>query len=704
MPAYNTGEYIGDAIESVLRQEGVDFELIVVDDGSEDDTAEVVQSFKDPRIKLIRNKKHMGIAYCHNVVMDESKSPFVAHVDSDHWVLPGAFQKTIGMLKSSPKVGQVHCNYFVIDEDPRTKDPPRKPDMDYKTELLIGNGVMNHLRAYRREVFQAVGKFDEKLKSGVEYQMALRIVDKYDMELIPEPLYCVRHKNSGQSMRLKELRFWFERLLVCRRLLKSNRIQFLKQRGYSRLMIVGLYRALRMITWRAHSSIINSSIYDSMINHFSWWPLDLFHSKKRKGLFGGKRIAYYEWSFPVLSQTFIHRELAALKKSGLAVTIIADKSGDLEIADENAKSLIEHAYYLQPLDKALLLRYRKYFILNNPLLYLNLFLYVVFHRYGQYKSLKEDKSVFSKAVYLAGVLKDKGINHIHSPWADRCAFVSLIAAKLLGATYSVQGRASDIHRKKNLYALPEKFENAEFVLTNTRYNESYIKSMVDRRCGMRVHTVYEGIDLEQFRPKRKENKTTENETRIITVARLIEEKGLVYLLKACNILKERGFSFRCDIIGGVQREFTDYYIELMGLHRHLGLEDHVIFSGAQRFKKVLEEYGNADIFVLPCVIAKSGGRDISPNTLIEAMAMELPVIATNIAAIPEIVEDDVSGILVPPNDENAVAEAMIRLIGDYGLRKELGKNARKRVEERFDIKKNIVNYVELFTGEIAKIS
>jgi glycosyltransferase involved in cell wall biosynthesis len=469
-------------------------------------------------------------------------------------------------------------------------------------------------------------------------------------------------------------------------------------------MIVGLCRALRMVAWRAHSSIISGSIYNSVINHFSWWPRHLFHSKQRKELFEEKRIAYYEWSFPVLSQTFIHRELAALKKSGLPVTIIADNAGDLEIADEDAKSLIEHAYYLQPLDKELLHRYRKHFFLKNPLLYLNLFLYVVFHRYCQYKTLKEDKSLFSKAVYLAGVLKDKGINHIHSPWADRCAFVSLIAAKLLGVTYSVQGRASDIHRKKNLYALPEKFENAEFVLTNTRYNESYIKSMIDKRCGMKVHTIYEGIDREQFKPQRKENQIAENGTKIITVARLIEEKGLVYLLKACKILKERGHSFRCKIIGGIEREFTNYYIELMRLHRRLYLEDYVIFSGAQPFKTVLEEYRNADIFILPCVIAKNGGRDISPNTLIEAMAMELPVIATKIAAIPEIVEDDVSGILVPPNDENALAEAVIRLINDYGLRKELGANARKRVEERFDMKKNIVKYVELFRGETDKIS
>ena len=137
----------------------------------------------------------------------------------------------------------------------------------------------------------------------------------------------------------------------------------------------------------------------------------------------------------------------------------------------------------------------------------------------------------------------------------------------------------------------------------------------------------------------------------------------------------------------------------MRLHRELDLEDCVFFLGAQPFTFVLDEYRNAEIFVLPCVVARQGGRDISPNALIEAMAMKLPVISTAIAAIPEIVEDGVSGVLVPPNDENALAGAMIRLINDHDLRGKLGENARIRVEERFDINNNSVKYVDLFLGE-----
>lgn len=262
MPAYNTGKYIGEAIESVLRQEGVEFELIAVDDGSQDNTAEIVQSFKDPRIRLIRNERNMGIAYCHNLVIEQSTSPFIAHADSDDLVLPGAFQKMIAVLISSPNIGQVHCNYFVIDENGRIiRDSSLngRLDMDYKRELLVRGGVINHLRTYRREVFQTIGKFNEELKYSIDTEMALRIVDKYEIKLVPEFLYCQRlHEgNNTQSLRFKELRFWFQRLLFCRRLLKSDRIQFLRQKDYNfnRLMIVGLYRTLSLVIRRLLASI-----------------------------------------------------------------------------------------------------------------------------------------------------------------------------------------------------------------------------------------------------------------------------------------------------------------------------------------------------------------------------------------------------------------------------------------------------------------
>lgn len=189
-------------------------------------------------------------------------------------------------------------------------------------------------------------------------------------------------------------------------------------------------------------------------------------------------------------------------------------------------------------------------------------------------------------------------------------------------------------------------------------------------------------------------------TRLLCVARLIEQKGLVYLLKACRILLDKGYELTCEIIGAPEEPlYTNYFIALKKLHRQLALEERVIFTGVLPLEKVLAKYQTTDIFVLPCVIAADGSRDITPNALIEAMAMKLPVLSTTVTGLPEIVEDGVSGILIAPHDEQALADALITLIQDPALRKRLGESARKRVEEKFDINKNVKHYLELFTQD-----
>lgn len=264
MPAYNTGKYIAEAIESVLAQEEIDFEFIVVDDGSTDNTVDVVNSFTDPRIKLIRNSTNMGYPYCHNLIIRQSQSPFIAHVDSDDIVLPGAFHKLVNRLKKSPDVGQVHCYYFNVNENGKFKGLPRRrflqrlfkhgdPAIDYKRELVYWGSVNNGLRTYRRDVFDVVGTFNEPMKRGIDHEMALRLIDKFEIGLVPEFLYVRRLRNAslshhGRSQHFMWFRFWVLRYVRCHRLLKSNKVQFLKQKEYNlhKLMLARLFCHLKL--------------------------------------------------------------------------------------------------------------------------------------------------------------------------------------------------------------------------------------------------------------------------------------------------------------------------------------------------------------------------------------------------------------------------------------------------------------------------
>ncbi len=179
--------------------------------------------------------------------------------------------------------------------------------------------------------------------------------------------------------------------------------------------------------------------------------------------------------------------------------------------------------------------------------------------------------------------------------------------------------------------------------------------------------VYNGIDLEKFIPadEKKESKLI----RILCVARLMEQKGIVLLLKSCKELKEKGYNFVCNIIGSPEDIYMYHYLEIKKLHAQLKLEDKVFFLKSLPFREVLNYYNNSDVFVLPCLIAEDGSRDITPNALIEAMAMKLPVISTNITGVPEIVDNEINGILIPPNDVAALSASIGRLINQPELRK-----------------------------------
>jgi glycosyltransferase involved in cell wall biosynthesis len=179
---------------------------------------------------------------------------------------------------------------------------------------------------------------------------------------------------------------------------------------------------------------------------------------------------------------------------------------------------------------------------------------------------------------------------------------------------------------------------------------------------------------------------------------LIEQKGLIYLLQACRRLLDSGLKVRCDIIGGFEAGSINYYIKLKRLHQVLGLENTVHFAGSLPFEEVLAYYQKADVFVLPCVIAQDGSRDIIPNAVLEAMAMQLPVVSTSITGLPEMIDDGRSGFLVPPHDVEALVASINALAQSTTRRSEFGSAARRRVELRFYSDINVAQYQLLFSG------
>jgi hypothetical protein len=209
---------------------------------------------------------------------------------------------------------------------------------------------------------------------------------------------------------------------------------------------------------------------------FSWWPAGL-------GVPGGSagsslKVGYYLWRYP--STTFVQREVEALAATGIDVEVFADEPGDDTSPGSHLDTESVPVHYRLPEDREFLERHRREFRRRHPLRYANLFWFTMTRRYSHYKTFREDRSIFDQAIYLAGLLREAGISHLHSPWADRSAFVCLLASRLLGIPYSVQARAHELYRDRARFALRDKFRSARFIVTNAHYNEPTIRAELSR--------------------------------------------------------------------------------------------------------------------------------------------------------------------------------------------------------------------------------
>jgi colanic acid/amylovoran biosynthesis glycosyltransferase len=434
---------------------------------------------------------------------------------------------------------------------------------------------------------------------------------------------------------------------------------------------------------------INATPWDLLGTYLRGWSFDTLAHLSTPSERWSPLIAYYQPTYPSLSETFIRREISALRAAGVPVHVFANERGDESLLDATAAAAVT---WIGPDDPKIGRAFVGNVFRMNPALVFTLALWIV--KSGHESWWRRDLSLLLRAGQLASALHGAKVTHVHVPWADRHAIIAFVAARLIGARFSVQARASEIHRAITGRGIADRVKFAEFIITNSEYNERYLRSLLGRD-GPAVRVIRNGLDLAQFPTPVRKGKDG-GPFRILAVGRLVEPKGFKYLLHACRLLLDRGHDVVCEIVGGrVDPLDTVTWIDLKMRHDSHGLSTHVTFSGPQSFQQVMRGFQEADAFVLPCVRARDGSHDITPNSLIEAMAMQLPVVSTTSGAIPEIVEHDVSGLLVPPADAESLTTAIERLIVDPALCARLGAAARARVEERFDLHENTRERVRL---------
>jgi glycosyltransferase involved in cell wall biosynthesis len=179
--------------------------------------------------------------------------------------------------------------------------------------------------------------------------------------------------------------------------------------------------------------------------------------------------------------------------------------------------------------------------------------------------------------------------------------------------------------------------------------------------------------------------------RLVCVGTLHEVKGQRFLVEACRLLADQGVDVECCLVGAGSDESA-----LREQISALGLADRVHLKGELTRPQIAELLRTSDVLVTPSVPTRRGKREGIPIVLMEAMASGVPVVASRISGIPELVEDGVSGLLVPPGEPAALARALTRLHDDKDLRRQLALSGRAKVEREFDVERSAALLVERF--------
>jgi glycosyltransferase involved in cell wall biosynthesis len=285
---------------------------------------------------------------------------------------------------------------------------------------------------------------------------------------------------------------------------------------------------------------------------------------------------------------------------------------------------------------------------------------------------------FLRAGWLAAQMRADGVQQLHSHFISKPADVAALAAQLLDQPFSISAHAKDIYLAQPA-DLQRKLMAARFTVTCTEANRAVLAGVAPQAA---VHRMYHGVDHTLFHPQRR--RLAGAVPLIVSVGRLRAKKGLDCLIEACALLRQRGTPFACEIVG-----YGEEQVALQAQIDALGLGSQVRLVGKLAREQVIERYARAAVYVQPSRIAADGDRDGIPNVLLEAMAMGLPVVATRVSGIPELVDDGRNGRLVEADQPAALADAIAQLLANPARCTELGCQARQTVTQHFDNDHNL---------------
>jgi glycosyltransferase involved in cell wall biosynthesis len=286
---------------------------------------------------------------------------------------------------------------------------------------------------------------------------------------------------------------------------------------------------------------------------------------------------------------------------------------------------------------------------------------------------------------LARRFEEEGVEHIHAPWANGPATAAWVASRLSGIPFSFAGKAHDIYPSDG--ALGEKMRDSVFVRTNNNNNVGHLSQFANGETD-KIHLIYNGHTLSEVR---EAPVLMRPPFHIVALGRFAATKGYDILIQTLKILLDRGVDCRLTLAGSGPRS-----VYFKALVRKLGLVDRVAFPGYLTHDKVSELFHSADVFAMPSVIARSGDRDGIPNVIMEALLHRVPVVATDVTGIGEVIIDHETGLLLPEADPEGLADALSEMLSDRSAALAMAEKGRDRVRAQFDPEVNHRKVLELF--------
>lgn len=402
------------------------------------------------------------------------------------------------------------------------------------------------------------------------------------------------------------------------------------------------------------------------------------------------RVGYLVSKYPAPSHRFIRREVLALRAHGVDIeTFSVRRPSADECLSEDDRLACKETIYVLPANLLTVCRAHLVAVTTHLFRYFSTLRAALRHRVPGVAAFAWGVFYFGEAIVLADELQRRKIDHLHNHFANAGANVGLLAAHFLRIPWSFTAHGISETDYPAGVILPMKVCAADFVACVSYFGRAQAMRLVPHEHWEKIFINRCALDLATLPARSTE---TREHLRIICVARLSAEKGHFGLLEAFKSVRDRGDKAHLVLIGdGPERGRIEDMV------RELDLTDCVKLLGVASEQDTLAEIAASDVMVLASLI------EGLPVALMEAMAFELPVIAPQIAGIPELVNDGQEGLLFTPGKWSELADVLHAVVSDAQLRQRLGKAGRAKILAEFEISKAVAPLAKRFGVECGKL-